>query len=69
MFICEVTGTEINFELKFSKYSKTLRGLILMEADFYKIKKKKHKKNYSLRGPVFRNFLSIIFTDQECSDF
>ena len=44
MFICEVTGTEINFELKFSKYSKTLRGLILMEADFYKIKKKNTKK-------------------------
>ena len=40
MFICKVNGTEINFELKLSKYSKTLRGLILVKADFYKIKKK-----------------------------
>ena len=48
MFICEVNGTEINFDLKFSKYSKALRGIILVKADFYNIK----KKNCSSRGPV-----------------
>ena len=45
--------TEINFELKLSKYSKTLRGLILVKADFYKIKKKKKKKKNAVRGDQF----------------
>ena len=61
MFICEVTGTEINFELKFSKYSKTLRGLILMEADFYKIKKKKTQKKLLFAGTSFQEFFKYYF--------
>ena len=65
MFICEVNGTEINFDLKFSKYSKALRGIILVKADFYNIKKKK----LQFAGTSFGNFLVLIFTDQECSDF
>ena len=40
MFLCEVNGTEINFELKLSKAARTLRGLILVNGDFYKEKKK-----------------------------
>ena len=43
MFICEVNETEINFELKLSKSARTLKGLILVKADFYKIKKRKKK--------------------------
>ena len=58
LFICEVNGTEISFELKLSKYSRTFRGLILVMAHFYRIKK---KKNCSLWGPVFANFLSTCF--------
>ena len=57
MFICEVNGTEINFDLKFSKYSKALRGIILVKADFYKIKKTKT----AVRGDQFREFFSTYF--------
>ena len=56
VLICEVNGTEINFEFKLSKSARSLRGLILMTADFYKFKKnKKQKKNCSSRGVVFTN--------------
>ena len=62
MLIREVNGTEVNFELKLSKYSKTFRGVVLVKADFYNKKKTKQKKtSCRSREPVFANFLSTYF--------
>ena len=63
MFIYKVNGTEIKFELKLRKYSKTLRRLILVKVRFYKIKKKKKRKTKSCtsRRPIFAIFLTAYF--------
>ena len=54
MLIREVNGTEVNFELKLSKYSKTFRGVVLVKADFYNKKKKQNKKKQAVvRGNQF----------------
>ena len=62
MLIREVNGTEVNFELKLSKYSKTFRGVVLVKADFYNKKKNKTKKNkLSFAGTSFRKFFKYLF--------
>ena len=53
MLIREVNGTEVNFELKLSKYSKTFRGVVLVKADFYNKKKQNKKKQAVVRGNQF----------------
>ena len=63
MLIREVNGTEVNFELKLSKYSKTFRGVVLVKADFYNKKKNKTKKNkLSFAGTSFRKFFKYLFS-------
>ena len=56
MLICKVNGTEVNFELKLSKYSKTFRRVILVKADFY------NQKKMSFAGTSFCKCFKYLFS-------